>query len=708
MGSALITVLCAVPCNGDSTPTAKVIDIISQLERKMIAKGQLSQQIYEEFAQWCANRAMVFGLELKSDQKEKEKLEARIDQHDSEIKSTGMKVEKKSKEIFENEIDIEELTADRKRDAEAFKKQEKELMSMMSMLKRASALLKKEMQSGSASLLQLRSAKTFTEALRIMVSVSLVQSEDAVRLESLLQTSHQDDDSDEDADQDEQMLGEAIYAGHSKPIIDMLHDLHDKAQKELDKQRRKEQEAIGNFNLVKMSLASEITTQEQDVKEAKVKKVETTETKSVDVGELGVTIQDIQDEVKNLADLRKICLAKVQEFTVMHASRDEELKALLHAKKVLTQMSLAGSATVYEDEDSHESPASLFQLAASSTKVSFKSGMSTAARTTSQSALSSKYLQTIRLLAKKEGSRELAQLASRVTAVLRAFSDSAENPFAKITGMISDMIGKLEADQSEDIDHQEYCDKEMGSASHKNDERSNVIERLNTKIDQLKSKSARLKSQVARMQATISKLVKGQNEIDKIREQEHKEYLAEKEDLDQGLEGIKTALRALKEYYAKESDKGHKTDGNAASNIIGLLEVIESDFSKTLASLVSAEQEAASNYEEEAKDTKIERATKEREVQLKTRQYTSFDKIAVEAKSDRTGLQSELSALTEYMAKLKAECIGKPEQYKNRKAKREAEIAGLKDALETLETDTAFMQISVHHKKRIRTHQFLA
>jgi len=104
--------------------------------------------------------------------------------------------------------------------------------------------------------------------------------------------------------------------------------------------------------LVKMSLASEITTQEQDVKEAKVKKVETTETKSVDVGELGVTIQDIQDEVKNLADLRKICLAKVQEFTVMHASRDEELKALLHAKKVLTQMSLAGSATVYEDEDS--------------------------------------------------------------------------------------------------------------------------------------------------------------------------------------------------------------------------------------------------------------------------------------------------------------------------------------------------------------------
>jgi len=172
----------------------------------------------------------------------------------------------------------------------------------MSMLERARALLKKEMQSGSASLLQLRGAKTFTEALRIMVSVSLVQSEDADKLRSLLQASDQDDDSDEDidqdSDQDERTPGAAIHASHSKPIIDLLHDLHDKAQKELDKERMKEEEAMSNFKMVKLSLKSEIATEEEDFEEAKAKRSETKETKSVDVGELGMTIQDVQAEKK--------------------------------------------------------------------------------------------------------------------------------------------------------------------------------------------------------------------------------------------------------------------------------------------------------------------------------------------------------------------------------------------------------------------------
>jgi len=711
-GAILIAVFSAVPCHGEATPTAKVIDLISQLERKMIAKGQQSQQIYEEFSQWCAKRAKIFGLELNSDQMEKENLEARIDQEDSQIEATGMEAEKSSKEISKDEIDVDQLTADRKREAEAFKKKKSELMAMMSMLERARALLKKEMQSGSASLLQLRGAKTFTEALRIMVSVSLVQSEDADKLRSLLQASDQDDDSDEDidqdSDQDERTPGAAIHASHSKPIIDLLHDLHDKAQKELDKERMKEEEAMSNFKMVKLSLKSEIATEEEDFEEAKAKRSETKETKSVDVGELGMTIQDVQAEVKNLADLRKVCLAKVQEFTVMHSSRDEELKALVQAKKVLTQTSLAGSATVYDDADSQGSSESFFQLAASSRKVSSKSRISTSAMMTSQSALSGKSLQAIRLLAKKEGSRELAQLASRVTAVLRSASDTAENPFAKITGMISDMIEKLGADQSEDAEHEEYCDKQLGPAKQKRDDRSDAIETISTKIDQLKARSARLKSQVARMQATMSKLVKGQRELDKIRQQEHKEYLAEKEDLDQGLDGVKTALRVLQEYYAQESGNGHKTDSSAASSIIGLLEVIESDFSKTLASLVSAEQEAASKYEEESKDNQIEHDTKEREVQLKTRQYTSFDKAVVNANSDRNTLQSELSALSEYLTKLKAECTGKPDQYQNKKAKREEEIAGLKDALESLEMETAFMQTSAHHKNKRKTGHFLA
>ena len=39
-----------------------------------------------------------------------------------------------------------------------------------------------------------------------------------------------------------------------------------------------------------------------------------------------------------------------------------------------------------------------------------------------------------------------------------------------------------------------------------------------------------------------------------------------------------------------------------------------------------------------------------------------------------------------------ANCIAKPESYEERKARRESEVNGLKEALSILESETAFMQ----------------
>jgi len=52
----------------------------------------------------------------------------------------------------------------------------------------------------------------------------------------------------------------------------------------------------------------------------------------------------------------------------------------------------------------------------------------------------------------------------------------------------------------------------------------------------------------------------------------------------------------------------------------------------------------------------------------------------------------------DYYAKIQERCVAKPESYEERAAKREAEIKGLKEALNVLETETALVQ----HKKRGR------
>merc|ERR1712187_151222 len=87
----------------------------------------------------------------------------------------------------------------------------------------------------------------------------------------------------------------------------------------------------------------------------------------------------------------------------------------------------------------------------------------------------------------------------------------------------------------------------------------------------------------------------------------------------------------------------------------------------------------------------ITTATKSKDIEYKTKESTSLAKTIAELSADRTTVDSELSAVNEYLAKLTERCVAKPETYESRKARREAEIAGLKEALAVL-SETSFAQ----------------
>merc|ERR1719401_2946473 len=87
------------------------------------------------------------------------------------------------------------------------------------------------------------------------------------------------------------------------------------------------------------------------------------------------------------------------------------------------------------------------------------------------------------------------------------------------------------------------------------------------------------------------------------------QYLANKADMEQGIKGIQLALKVLREYYAKE-DKAHSAAEGAATGIIGLLEVCESDFQKGLSDMIGAEESAKAEYEQQTKDNEIATTTK--------------------------------------------------------------------------------------------------
>merc|ERR1719343_1928522 len=160
----------------------------------------------------------------------------------------------------------------------------------------------------------------------------------------------------------------------------------------------------------------------------------------------------------------------------------------------------------------------------------------------------------------------------------------------------------------------------------------------------------------------------------------------------QGLSGVKLAVKVLREYYGK--DEAHAAAEGAGAGIIGLLEVVESDFSKTLTEATAAEESAQSDYEKLSKENEIDKTSKDQDVKYKAREFADLDKATAEATSDRAGVQDQLDAVMEYLTTLEKRCIATDESYAERKQKREAELAGLKEALSILEGSAALLQKS--------------
>jgi len=65
------------------------------------------------------------------------------------------------------------------------------------------------------------------------------------------------------------------------------------------------------------------------------------------------------------------------------------------------------------------------------------------------------------------------------------------------------------------------------------------------------------------------------------------------------------------------------------------------------------------------------------------------EKALAELADDTDAEQSELDATLEYLTKVNKRCVAKPETYASRKAKRDSEIDGLKNALKILQEETA-------------------
>merc|ERR1719235_1544067 len=223
-----------------------------------------------------------------------------------------------------------------------------------------------------------------------------------------------------------------------------------------------------------------------------------------------------------------------------------------------------------------------------------------------------------------------------------------EDHFVKVRGMIKDMITKLEADAAAEGDQKAWCDSEMEKATSQRDENIGAMEGDLAAKSKAEAAIAKLTEEIQTLLEEISELNKSLNEATQLRAKEKAENTKTLANANAGLAGVTKAMKILKDFYDNaliqtsykppNSDASGMTVGDmapdsfsgdfagnqdAASGIIGQLDVIKSDFEANIDATKTAEQDADDEFTSYKSDTETDIDTKEGDIKSKEGEVAS-------------------------------------------------------------------------------------
>jgi chromosome segregation ATPase len=633
------------------SPVQKVVQMIDEMAGKVQKELDATTKDFEEYAKFCDDESVAKDYAIKDGKESMEELGATITDTSAGIESAAAKIEDLSTKISDTESELSTATALRKKENEDYVKKEQELLETSRELEGATTAIKK-----SLSLVQLRGGKvgqSEREALNALlaglgqlVEASFIKPEQRRHIQSFLE---------ERADAEEAFEARARTLD-SNAIVDTLTTMTDEAEESLTTTRKREGEAGHGFAMLKQSLEGETAGMKEELSESTQFKASSAEKLATAQQDLVVTTKSFEEDTAYLKDLKRDCQTRAREFEVTVKDNNAELTALGKAKAILLKK---------------------FALVQTHTQV-----RALAKVRVQDEDPKSRALRSIEQLGRKLHSTALVSLAYR----------AASDPFGKVRSMIEDMIAKLLQEAAEEATQKAFCDKEIGESTASKDEKQGKLDKVNSRLEKAESTIATLTEQVTVLSKEVADTDAALAEATALRAKEKATFTAVEKDLSESQEACAAATEVLREYYEGASliQTGQKAKDQAdeqgdGSGILGMLEVAESDFATGLAEARTVEGTAQAEFDKMKAEAKMLKATKTMEIKGKQSEIGSLKTSVSDLGTDKEGLTGELDAVLAYLDKLKPQCETKVPSYAERKAAREQEIEGLKNALEILE-----------------------
>lgn len=341
--------------------------------------------------------------------------------------------------------------------------------------------------------------------------------------------------------------------------------------------------------------------------------------------------------------------------------------------------------------------------------------------------MASLFFQTGSTRKRNQAKKAFALIKSRAislksTALAALAVHMQKDHFKKVRQLIKDLIAKLEEQAEAEQTKKTQCDEDIKAQTKERDEQQVKIEDEQSAIATNKAKIEQETANIQRLSEEIAATQQAMQEAAELRAEEKADNEQTLADSEAGKASIENAIAVLTEFYegaafvqtgsrlkkpsttvdrdgnrvadvapSSLKDEEYKGNQEASKGVIGMLETIKSDYENTIEDTTADEKTAASEHETERES--MQKMVDDKEEQ-KTKAQAEKDSQENDLAANQDDLKDAQDALETALKLLqisKADCIDDSMSHEDKRARRDQEIASLKEAANILE-DMSFLQ----------------
>jgi chromosome segregation ATPase len=684
----------ALTLKTEANPIRKVVTILQDMQKELEDEGKKEEGMFEKFMCYCegntdgmskaaeeaGQKIVELQSKLEAGKSEKAQLDQELIQHKLDREAAEKDLEQAAMIREKEKAEFTEATGEQKDDLDA--------------LTGAIAAIEK----GMGSFMQTAAAKLAVRAVKKSTTVDDFEKSEVVAFLQGKQNPFGD------------------YSAASGEIMGILKAMRDEMDKDLNGAIGAEDAAAAGFEELAAAKKSEISAASSAI-----------ESKTVRSGELAVSVTTMADDIEDttaemketqafVANLAGQCATKKKEWAERQKIRAEEVSAISEAIKILN------------DDDALD----LFKktLSLAQDEKSFLQEGSSSSRVLKARTM----ISSLRSGAK----------AKDATLALLEFSLKAKKvDFSKILAQIDGMVKVLGEEQKEDEETKAFCAAELDKSEKSKADTEDAIAQSEASIEEMSEESSTLASEIVDLQKEIKVLDKAVAEATEQRKDEHSEFITFQTENNAALQLLEKAKNRLFKFYRpnlyKEAPKQELTEEEKilaasgrsdmiataapelipgttqtvfaqvrkASNdaapppppatwdayqkkdgksngVISLMEMLMKELQDGIVEAEHEEETSQKDYERLMSDSQSQREKSVESITSKEVAKAELDTKIANTKEALASQKTELMTVEQYIADLHAKCDFILENFDMRKAARENEVEGLKNAKSVL------------------------